>query len=67
MDNLSAHKGARARQFVEERSCELLYLPPYSPDLNAIEHAFSKTKDILRKVKAASGSCRRDDSLRSRG
>jgi DDE superfamily endonuclease len=52
MDNLSAHKGARVRQLVEERGCELLYLPPYSPDLNPIEHAFSKMKGILRKAGA---------------
>jgi transposase len=54
MDNLSAHKGARVRQLVEERGCELLYLPPYSPDLNPIEHAFSKMKGILRKAEARS-------------
>ena len=39
MDNLSAHKGARVRQLVEERGCELLYLPPYSPDLKWDEKA----------------------------
>ena len=33
MDNLSAHKGERVRELIEERGCELLYLPPYSPDL----------------------------------
>ena len=33
MDNLSAHKGARVRELIEQRGCELLYLPPYSPDL----------------------------------
>ncbi len=54
MDNLSAHHGARVRQFVEQWSCELLYLPPYSSDLTAIEHAFSKTKDLLKKVEARS-------------
>jgi transposase len=37
MDNLSAHKGGRVRQIVEGCGCELLYLPPYSPDLNPIE------------------------------
>src|SRR3712207_6427073 len=42
MDNLSAHKGPRVRRPIEERGCELLYLPPYSPDLNPIEEAFSK-------------------------
>lgn len=49
MDNLSAHKGSRIRKLLEERSCELLYLPPYSPDLNPIEEAFSKIKGILRR------------------
>ena len=33
MDNLSAHKGPRVRELIQERSCELLYLPPYSPNL----------------------------------
>jgi transposase len=37
MDNLSAHKGGRVREIVEGRGCELMYLPPYSPDLNPIE------------------------------
>jgi transposase len=54
MDNLSAHKGARVRKLIEERHCELVYLPPYSPDLNPIEEAFSKMKGILRKVGARS-------------
>ena len=52
MDNLSAHKGDRVRKLIEERGCELVYLPPYSPDLNPIEEAFSKMKGILRKVGA---------------
>ena len=52
MDNLSAHKGERIRQFVEGRGCELIYLPPYSPDMNPIEEAFSKVKGILRKAGA---------------
>ena len=55
MDNLSAHKGHRVRELIEERGCcELLYLPPYSPDLNPIEEAFSKIKGILRKAEARS-------------
>ena len=37
MDNLSAHKGERVRRLLEDRGCMLLYLPPYSPDLNLIE------------------------------
>ena len=52
MDNLSAHKGGRVRELVEGRGCELLYLPPYSPDLNPIEEAFSKVKGLMRKAEA---------------
>jgi transposase len=52
MDNLSAHKGERVRKLIEHRGCELLYLPPYSPDLNPIEESFSKVKHILRKLSA---------------
>jgi transposase len=54
MDNLSVHKGARVQELVEEQGCELLYLPPYSPDLNPIEEAFGKVKGILRKAEARS-------------
>lgn len=54
MDNLSAHKGERVRELIEERGCELLYLPPYSPDLNPIEEAFSKIKGLLRKAETRS-------------
>jgi transposase len=52
MDNLSSHKGGRVRKLIEGRGCELLYLPPYSPDLNPIEQAFSKVKGILRRAEA---------------
>ena len=52
MDNLSAHKGERARMLIEHRGCRLLYLPPYSPDLNPIEEAFGKIKGFLRKAQA---------------
>ena len=52
MDNLSAHKTEKVRELVEGAGCELLYLPPYSPDLNPIEEAFSKIKGILRKAEA---------------
>jgi transposase len=52
MDNLSAHKGGRVRELVEEQGCELLYLPPYSPDLNPIEEAFSKVKGLMRRAEA---------------
>jgi transposase len=50
MDNLRAHKPKRIRELIEERGCELIYLPPYSPDLNPIEEAFAKLKHILRKT-----------------
>ena len=52
MDNLSAHKGSRTRELIEERGCELRYLPAYSPDLNPIEEAFSKVKGMLRCAEA---------------
>ena len=52
MDNLSAHKGERVRELIEERGCELVYLPPYSPDFNPIEQAFSKVKGLLRGAEA---------------
>jgi transposase len=54
MDNLSAHKGKKVRQLVEARGCQLLFLPPYSPDLNPIEEAFSKVKASLRRARARS-------------
>lgn len=52
MDNLSSHKGSRIRELIEGRGCELMYLPPYSPDLNPIEQAFAKIKALLRKARA---------------
>ncbi|MDQ3999935.1 MAG: IS630 family transposase [Actinomycetota bacterium] len=52
MDNLTAHKGAKVRELIEQRGCELIYLPPYSPDLNPIEEAFSKIKGLMRKAGA---------------
>lgn len=48
MDNLSVHKVQGVREAVEARGATLLYLPPYSPDLNPIELAFSKLKALLR-------------------
>lgn len=50
MDNLGSHKSAGVRKAVEEAGATLLYLPPYSPDLNPIENAFSKLKALLRKA-----------------
>lgn len=48
MDNLSSHKGTGVRAAIEAAGARLLYLPPYSPDLNPIENAFSKLKALLR-------------------
>ena len=48
MDNLSVHKVAGVREAVEAKGATLLYLPPYSPDLNPIELAFGKLKGLLR-------------------
>jgi transposase len=52
MDKLGAHRPGRVRELIEERGCELLYLPSYSPDLNPIEEAFAKVKHILREIAA---------------
>jgi transposase len=54
MGNLDAHKPKRISSLIEERGCELLYLPPYSPDYNPIEEAFSKIKALVRRVGARS-------------
>lgn len=48
MDNLPAHKVAGVRDAIQARGARLLYLPPYSPDLNPIEQAFAKLKALLR-------------------
>jgi transposase len=48
MDNLSSHKGNRVEQLIKAARARLLYLPPYSPDLNPIEPAFSKFKQLVR-------------------
>jgi transposase len=52
MDNLAAHKVAGIREAIEAKGARLLYLPPYSPDLNPIEHLFAKIKELLRKAAA---------------
>lgn len=52
MDNLSAHKVAGVKELIEARGAKLIYLPPYSPDLNPIEKCWSKIKTYLRKAKA---------------
>lgn len=48
MDNLPAHKTAGVRDAIEKAGAKLLFLPPYSPDFNPIENAFSKLKALLR-------------------
>ena len=50
MDNLASHKGAAVREAIEAVGARLLLLPPYSPDFNPIENAFSKLKALLRKA-----------------
>jgi Transposase and inactivated derivatives len=52
MDNLPVHKVQSVRALIEERGARLIYLPPYSPDLNPIEKCWSKIKTHLRAVKA---------------
>ena len=52
LDNLPAHKGSAAREAIEAGGARLLFLPPYSPDFNPIENAFSKLKALLRKAAA---------------
>jgi transposase len=58
MDNLSSHKRARTRLLIRTRGAEVLYLPPYSPDLNPIENVFAKIKQRLRTL-----SCRSREAL----
>ena len=48
LDNLSAHKAARIREALAARGCELLFLPPYSPDFTPIEQVFSKINALVR-------------------
>ncbi len=54
MDNLAAHKSTPVRDAIEAVGARLLFLPPYSPDLNPIENAFAKLKALLRKAAARS-------------
>ena len=54
MDNLGSHKVAGVREAIQARGARLLYLPPYSPDLNPIEQSFAKLKALIRKAAARS-------------
>jgi transposase len=58
LDNLSSHKSARTRELIEAAGARLLFLPPYSPDLNPIEMVFAKIKQGLRSL-----ACRTRDAL----
>jgi transposase len=48
LDNLGSHKGSRARRAIRQAGAHLLFLPPYSPDLNPIEQLFAKLKHLMR-------------------
>lgn len=50
MDNLGSHKGEAVRRAIRQAPAHLLFLPPYSPDLNPIEQVFAKLKTLLRKA-----------------
>jgi transposase len=58
MDNLSSHKRQRIRELIEAAGARLVFLPPYSPDLNPIELIFAKVKQLLRSL-----ACRTRDAL----
>ena len=58
MDNLSSHKRTRTRELIEKAGAQLVFLPPYSPDLNPIEMIFAKVKQLLRSL-----ACRTRDAL----
>jgi transposase len=58
LDNLSSHKSERARRLIESRGAEMVFLPPYSPDLNPIEMIFAKIKTLLRSL-----ACRTREAL----
>jgi transposase len=51
-DNVRPHQGERLRDLIAAAGCEVLFLPPYSPDFNPIEEAFSKVKTALRRAAA---------------
>jgi transposase len=52
LDGLGAHRTDRVKELIEERGADVLFLPSYSADLNPIEEAFSKIKNIVRKAAA---------------
>ena len=50
IDNASFHKSIKIKALIEQAGCRLIYLPPYSPDLNPIEHYWHKIKTTIRKI-----------------
>jgi transposase len=52
LDNLGSHRGKPARAAIRAKGAHLLFLPPYSPDLNPIEQVFAKLKHLMRKARA---------------
>ncbi len=56
MDNLGSHKSAAIRQLIKAAGARLWFLPPYSPDLNPIEQAFSKIKHWMRNAQKSAPS-----------
>ncbi len=52
LDNLGSHKGSKVREAIQAAGARLIFLPPYSPDLNPIEQVFAKLKTLLRKQDA---------------
>ncbi len=54
LDNLGSHKSQVIRKTIRAAGAKLIFLPPYSPDLNPIEQAFAKLKTLLRKADARS-------------
>lgn len=54
LDNATFHKSEKIRELIEEAGCELKYLPPYSPDLNEIEHQWFPIKNRVRKMASSS-------------
>jgi transposase len=61
MDNLGSHKGRAARAAIRARGAHLIFLPPYSPDLNPIEQVFAKLKHLMRRAQArdVEATCRK--------
>ena len=50
LDNASFHKGGRIEELIKSAGCDLIYLPPYSPDLNPIERCWAQLKNYIRKA-----------------